>query len=63
MSEAHTLDQLLPGQKAHVKKVGSSGAVHRRLLDMGIVRGVEIELLKPDGTRTSTTDDLTASLA
>jgi ferrous iron transport protein A len=41
-----TLDQLAPGQKALVKKVGGQGAVRRRLMDMGVVRGVEVELLK-----------------
>ena len=43
---AHTLDQLTPGQKAVVKKVGGQGAIRRRLMDMGVVRGVEIELVK-----------------
>ncbi len=46
MSARQTLDQLRLGQKARVKRVGSQGAVRRRLLDMGIVSGVEIELLK-----------------
>jgi ferrous iron transport protein A len=41
-----TLDQLTPGQKACVTKVGGQGAVRRRLMDMGVVRGVEVELLK-----------------
>lgn len=41
-----TLDQLTPGQKARVKKVGGQGAVRRRLMDMGMVNGVEVELLK-----------------
>lgn len=46
MDGVATLDQLAPGQKARVKKVGGQGAVRRRLMDMGLVRGVEIELLK-----------------
>lgn len=41
-----TLDQLTPGQKARVKKVGGQGAVRRRLMDMGMVNGVEVELVK-----------------
>lgn len=41
-----TLDQLVPGQKAKVRKVGGTGAVRRRLMDMGLTSGVEIELLK-----------------
>jgi Fe2+ transport system protein FeoA len=46
MDAIMTLDQLVPGQKARVKKVGGQGAVRRRLMDMGLVRGVEIELVK-----------------
>ncbi len=46
MQNASTLDQLTPGQKAHVKRVGGQGAVRRRLMDMGLVGGVEIELIK-----------------
>jgi ferrous iron transport protein A len=41
-----TLDQLVPGEKARVKRVGGQGAVHRRLMDMGLVGGVEVELIK-----------------
>jgi Fe2+ transport system protein FeoA len=41
-----TLDQLTPGTKAHVKRVGGQGAVRRRLMDMGLVGGVEIEFIK-----------------
>lgn len=46
MAEIRTLDQLRPGQKARVKRVGGQGAVRRRLMDMGMVNGVEVELLK-----------------
>ena len=46
MTSIHTLDQLAPGQKAIVKKVGGQGAIRRRLMDMGVVHGVEIELVK-----------------
>jgi ferrous iron transport protein A len=46
MSDTRTLDQLRPGQKAVVKRVGGQGAVRRRLMDMGVVSGVEIELIK-----------------
>lgn len=41
-----TLDHLVPGQAAKVKKVGGKGAVRRRLMDMGITRGVEIAVVK-----------------
>lgn len=41
-----TLDQLTTGQSAIVRKIGGEGAVRRRLMDMGISRGIEIEMLK-----------------
>lgn len=41
-----TLDQLIPGQSARVKRVGGEGAVRRRLMDMGITSGVEIAVIK-----------------
>ncbi len=41
-----TLDQLIPGQSAKVKKVGGKGAVRRRLMDMGITSGIEIAVVK-----------------
>jgi len=41
-----TLDQLRPGEKARVKRVSGQGGVRRRLMDMGLVGNVEIELIK-----------------
>jgi DtxR family Mn-dependent transcriptional regulator len=41
-----TLDNLLPGQAATVTKIGGKGAIRRRLMDMGITRGVEIKAIK-----------------
>jgi Fe2+ transport system protein FeoA len=41
-----TLDQLQTGQLATVRAVGGKGALRRRLMDMGLVRGVSIELIK-----------------
>ena len=41
-----TLDQLSPGQQARVARVTGTGALRRRLMDMGLVPGVEIELLR-----------------
>ncbi len=46
MNTSRTLDHLMPGQTARVRRVGSAGALRRRLLDMGLVRGAEIEMLK-----------------
>jgi DtxR family Mn-dependent transcriptional regulator len=41
-----TLDHLSPGQAATVTKIGGKGAIRRRLMDMGITRGVEIKAVK-----------------
>lgn len=41
-----TLNQLTPGQSARVEKVGGDGAIRRRLMDMGIIRGTEITVIK-----------------
>jgi Fe2+ transport system protein FeoA len=41
-----TLDSLRPGEKATVKTIGGKGAIRRRLMDMGITRGVEIKAMK-----------------
>lgn len=41
-----TLDLLSPGQAATVTKIGGEGAIRRRLMDMGITRGVEIKAVK-----------------
>ena len=41
-----TLDQLLPGQRAIIQRIGGKGAFRRRVMDMGLVSGVEIEMIK-----------------
>jgi Fe2+ or Zn2+ uptake regulation protein/Fe2+ transport system protein FeoA len=41
-----TLDQLQSGQKATIRKIAEKGAIRRRLMDMGLVRGVTIEMVK-----------------
>lgn len=40
------LSQLQPGQRAKVCEVGGSPALRRRLLDMGVVPGAEIEVVR-----------------
>ncbi len=45
MSET-TLDVLEPGSKAKVISIKGKGATRKRILDMGIVPGVEIEIIK-----------------
>ncbi len=40
------LSELKTGEKAIIIKVQGSGALRRRLLDMGLVRGTEIEMVR-----------------
>ncbi len=41
-----TLDQLKPGERATIVKVGGQGPVRRRILDMGVVKGAEIKVVR-----------------
>ena len=41
-----TLNQLEPGERATVVKVGGEGPVRRRILDMGVVSGADIEVVR-----------------
>lgn len=38
------MKELKPNEKGKVVKVGGRGSVHRRLLDMGLVAGTEVEV-------------------
>ena len=40
------LSELKPGEKAIIVKVQGNGALKRRLLDMGLVRGTKIEMVR-----------------
>ncbi|TET69071.1 MAG: ferrous iron transport protein A [Candidatus Aminicenantes bacterium] len=40
------LGDLTPGTKGKIVKVEGRDAIHRRLLDMGVVRGTEFEVEK-----------------
>lgn len=40
------LSELEPGEKGIIVKVQGSGALRRRLLDMGLIRGTEIEMVR-----------------
>lgn len=44
--EKITLNQLTQGQVATVKKVGGEKALRKRLMDMGIIKGAAIEMVK-----------------
>ena len=38
------LSELKPGQRAKITKISAKGSVRRRILDMGVVRGADIEM-------------------
>lgn len=38
------LHELKPGEKGKIAKVAGGGGIHRRLLDMGLVSGSEVEV-------------------
>ena len=40
------LSQLKPKERGTIVKVGGGGPVHRRILDMGVVPGTEVEVVK-----------------
>lgn len=41
-----SLDKMKPGQKGKIVRIGGTGAVGRRLVDMGAVRGTTVEVIK-----------------
>ncbi len=41
-----TLDQLHPGETAVIRHISGSGPLRRRLLDMGLVRGAAVTMIK-----------------
>ena len=41
-----TLNQIKPGQTVRVIKISGEGAVKRRIMDMGVVKGVEVFVRK-----------------
>ena len=41
-----TLKEMRPGERAVVLRIHGEGAVKRRIMDMGIIRGVEILVRK-----------------
>ncbi len=40
------LAELKPGERAYVERIEGGGALRRRMMDMGIVPGVEIEVIR-----------------
>ena len=41
-----TLDKLVPGESARIKKIRGRGPIRRRLVDMGLTNGALIEMIK-----------------
>lgn len=41
-----TLEDLRPGDKAKVAKINGAGAVRRRIADMGVVKGIDVEVVR-----------------
>lgn len=40
------LGDLKPGDRAYIERIEGGGALRRRMMDMGIVPGVEIEVIR-----------------
>ncbi len=40
------LEDLKPGERAYVEHINGGGALRRRMMDMGIVPGVELEVVR-----------------
>ena len=45
MNEPHSLSDLAPGQRGTVRALGATGAMRRRMLDIGLAPGTEVECL------------------
>lgn len=41
-----TLDQLRPGDAGIVQRLNGDGAVHQRLLEMGVIEGAGVEVVR-----------------
>jgi ferrous iron transport protein A len=46
MKNIYTLDLLTSGQQAKIRRLMGSGPIRRRLMDMGVIKGVEITMIK-----------------
>lgn len=44
MDNIRKLQELKPGQSGKVVKISGTGSIHHRILDMGIVKGVEVKV-------------------
>lgn len=46
MSGARTLSALKPGERGRVVAIGGEGATAQRLMDLGLVRGTTVEVVR-----------------
>jgi DtxR family Mn-dependent transcriptional regulator len=46
MEEMDTLDKMKAGQKCKIERVAGTGAIRRRMVDMGAVKGTTVEVVK-----------------
>jgi Fe2+ transport system protein FeoA len=46
MEEKMTMGDLCPGQKGIILKVGGAKTLRRRIMDMGVVKGAEVEMVR-----------------
>ena len=44
MGDIRMLRELRPGEKGRITRISGGGSVYRRILDMGIVKGAEVEM-------------------
>jgi DtxR family Mn-dependent transcriptional regulator len=44
--EKMTLDRLKPGESGTIVRVGNAGALKRRIVDMGVVKGTRVDVVK-----------------
>ena len=43
MKKEHSLYDIQPGQKAVIQELKTDESIHRRLLDIGLVKGTQVE--------------------
>jgi ferrous iron transport protein A len=46
MSKMRRLDEMRPGESGTVAAVSSCGALRRRMMEMGLVRGAELKVIR-----------------
>jgi len=47
MKKHMTVDDLLPGGCGIIRRIDADGNIRQRLMDMGIIEGVEVEMIRP----------------